>query len=40
MFPLRDSYFEGMPVKIPYDYKRLLVEEYGEKSITATFYHE
>lgn len=39
MFPLRDSYFEGMPVKIPYDYKRLLVEEYGEKSITNTFYH-
>lgn len=34
IFPLRDSYFEGIHVKIPYEYSALLVEEYGEKALT------
>jgi phosphorylcholine metabolism protein LicD len=33
IFPLRDSTFEGTPVKIPYAYAELLEEEYGAKSL-------
>ncbi|KAI5288552.1 hypothetical protein KEM54_005122 [Ascosphaera aggregata] len=42
LFPLRDSFFEGLPVKIPYAYTKLLIEEYGEKSLTETHfeYHD
>lgn len=38
MFPLRDSQFEGKPVKIPYNYAWLLEEEYGRASLTNTVY--
>jgi hypothetical protein len=34
IFPLRQSYFEGVPVKIPYAYTELLVEEYGSRSLS------
>ncbi|KAJ5740499.1 hypothetical protein N7493_000371 [Penicillium malachiteum] len=34
IFPLRDSYFEGVAVKIPYAYAELLAEEYGSSSMT------
>lgn len=36
LFPLRDSYFEGIHVKIPFEYGDLLVEEYGERALTLT----
>lgn len=36
IFPLRDSFFEGIHVKIPFEYSALLIEEYGEKSLTKT----
>lgn len=36
IFPLRDSYFEGIHVKIPFEYSSLLVEEYGKKALTLT----
>lgn len=36
IFPLRDSLFENTPVKIPYEYTKLLQAEYGEKSMTLT----
>ncbi|KAJ5308888.1 hypothetical protein N7508_004267 [Penicillium antarcticum] len=36
IFPLRDSTFEGIPVKIPYAYTWLLEEEYGPKALTRT----
>ena len=36
IFPLRDSVFEGMPCKIPYEYSWLLEEEYGRDSMTRT----
>ncbi|KAG6991260.1 switch 2 [Physcia stellaris] len=36
IFPLRDSIFEGQPVKIPYNYAELLEEEYGKNSLTNT----
>ncbi|KAJ5157190.1 uncharacterized protein N7482_008290 [Penicillium canariense] len=34
IFPLRESYFEEVPVKIPYSYVELLEEEYGANSLT------
>ncbi|KAJ6119429.1 hypothetical protein N7523_003709 [Penicillium sp. IBT 18751x] len=34
IFPLRQSYFEDVPVKIPYAYTDLLVEEYGSRSLS------
>ena len=39
LFPLRESLFEGQPVKIPYDYTKLLSEEYGKTALTRTEYH-
>ncbi|KAJ6080220.1 hypothetical protein N7467_009973 [Penicillium canescens] len=36
IFPLRDSTFEGVAVKIPYAYTWLLEEEYGPKALTQT----
>jgi len=36
IFPLRDSIFEGMHVKIPFEYSWLLEEEYGKKALTVT----
>jgi phosphorylcholine metabolism protein LicD len=34
IFPLRESSFEGTPVKIPYAYAALLEEEYGKRALT------
>ena len=36
IFPLRDSVFEGVSVKIPYNYAELLEEEYGATALTET----
>jgi len=33
---LRDSFFEGIHVKIPFEYTYLLEEEYGKQSLTQT----
>ena len=38
LFPLRDSIFEGRPVKIPYNYAGLLQDEYSKASLTRTKY--
>lgn len=38
IFPLRDSMFESIPVKIPYAYTELLEEEYGPKALTKTLF--
>lgn len=35
IFPLRDSSFEGFPVKVPFAYTQLLIEEYGTQALTA-----
>ncbi|KAK2773137.1 hypothetical protein FQN53_004251 [Emmonsiellopsis sp. PD_33] len=40
IFPLRDSYFEDMPAKIPFDYTKLLVDEYGPACLTNTDFHD
>ena len=34
IFPLWDTVFEGVPVKIPFAYKELLVAEYQEEALT------
>ncbi|OQE17492.1 hypothetical protein PENFLA_c024G07483 [Penicillium flavigenum] len=39
IFPLRDSLFEGVPVKIPYAYTYLVEEEYGPKALTRTSFY-
>ncbi|KAI9839759.1 MAG: hypothetical protein M1838_004261 [Thelocarpon superellum] len=36
IFPLRDSTFEGKPVKVPYAYTELLKTEYGSRALTLT----
>jgi phosphorylcholine metabolism protein LicD len=33
IFPLRRSFFEGVPVKVPYEYTKLLADEYSDKSM-------
>ena len=38
VFPLRDGTFEGQRVKIPYNYKELLEQEYGKSALTQTRY--
>ncbi|KAL3478777.1 LicD family-domain-containing protein [Aspergillus californicus] len=38
IFPLRNSYFEDVPAKIPYAYSKLLQDEYGAKALSNTKY--
>ncbi|KAK5122902.1 hypothetical protein LTR85_003467 [Meristemomyces frigidus] len=38
IFPLRETKFEGFPVKVPFAYSELLVEEYGERALTQMFF--
>ncbi|CZT06614.1 related to mannosylphosphorylation protein MNN4 [Rhynchosporium agropyri] len=38
IFPLRDTFFEGMPAKIPVGYKALLEAEYKEKALTSKYF--
>jgi LicD family len=40
LFPLRDSFFEGIHVKIPFDYAWLLEEEYGKKALTVQIFEQ
>ncbi|KAG4442920.1 hypothetical protein IFR05_001624 [Cadophora sp. M221] len=36
IFPLRDTFFEGTPAKIPFAYKEVLEAEYHQKALTLT----
>ncbi|PBP18804.1 hypothetical protein BUE80_DR010465 [Diplocarpon rosae] len=38
IFPLRDTFFEDTPAKIPFGYKDLLEAEYKQKALTETEY--
>ena len=38
VFPLRESVFEGVPVRIPFAYSELLIEEYGPQCLASTTY--
>jgi len=40
IFPLRDSFFEGIHVKIPFEYTNLLVEEYGQQALVKTVFQK
>ncbi|EAS31379.3 mannosylphosphate transferase [Coccidioides immitis RS] len=38
LYPMRESTFEGVPVKIPYEYDEILIKEYGHKALILTEY--
>ncbi|CCX32572.1 LicD family-domain-containing protein [Pyronema domesticum] len=38
IWPLRDTIFEGVPAKIPYNFDPILVKEYGTKALVVTEY--
>lgn len=40
VYPLRGTLFEGVPAKVPFRYDLILMEEYSEKALTATGFHE
>lgn len=40
LYPMRESFFEDFPVKIPYKYDDLLLEEYGHKAMVLTEYEK
>ena len=39
LYPLRKSTYEGVPAYIPYEYLRILEEEYNKKALTQTQFH-
>jgi hypothetical protein len=39
LFPLRESTLEGTPVLVPYAYEQLLIEEYGPRALTETWFN-
>ncbi|KAA8911782.1 LicD family-domain-containing protein [Sphaerosporella brunnea] len=38
IWPLRDTIFEGVPAKIPYNFDAILIKEYNTKALTVTEY--
>ncbi|KAK5709803.1 mannosyltransferase [Elasticomyces elasticus] len=38
IFPLRHTTFEGYPVKVPFMYADILIEEYGEKALSDVYF--
>ncbi|KZF20644.1 hypothetical protein L228DRAFT_175998 [Xylona heveae TC161] len=38
LYPMRESIFEGVPALIPYNYDKILVEEYQHKAMSLTHY--
>lgn len=36
LYPMRQTEFEGVPATIPYSFDRILVDEYGSKSLVTT----
>ncbi|KIW76323.1 hypothetical protein Z517_11069 [Fonsecaea pedrosoi CBS 271.37] len=39
LYPLQDTTFEGIVVKVPRDPAKILAKEYGKKSLTQTRFH-
>lgn len=39
LYPMRETMFEGVVAKVPYDYDKILVEEYREKALIETEFH-
>ena len=40
IFPLRDSFFESIQTKVPFEYAALLEEEYGPQALTMTMHEQ
>lgn len=38
LFPMRESFFEGVPTRIPYAYDQILVEEYSPQALASIFH--
>jgi len=38
LYPMRESVYEGVPARIPYNYDGILLEEYREKALVLTEY--
>jgi hypothetical protein len=36
LYPMRETEYEGVPATVPYAFERILVEEYGAKSLVMT----
>ncbi|KAJ7282216.1 LicD family-domain-containing protein [Mycena rebaudengoi] len=36
LYPMRQTEFEGVPAQVPYNVERILMEEYGKKSLVTT----
>jgi hypothetical protein len=36
LYPMRETEYEGVPATIPYSFERILIEEYGTKSLVMT----
>jgi hypothetical protein len=39
IYPLRETLFEGTRAKVPYNYKTILAEEYGQRSLILANYN-
>ncbi|RKF65864.1 Protein MNN4, partial [Erysiphe neolycopersici] len=39
IYPLRESKFEGVTVKTPYNFKPILIEEYSNRALESTTYY-
>ena len=39
IYPLRETIFEGTRAKAPYNYKAILADEYGRRSLVLAVYH-
>jgi hypothetical protein len=37
---MRETEYEGVPAKVPYKYKEILIEEYGQMALVATHFEE
>jgi hypothetical protein len=36
LYPMRETMFEGVRAKVPYNYDKILVDEYNEKALIDT----
>ena len=37
---MRESVYEGVAVKVPYQYREILIREYGQMALVATHYQK
>ncbi|KAF1844941.1 uncharacterized protein K460DRAFT_365876 [Cucurbitaria berberidis CBS 394.84] len=39
LYPMRETMFEGVMAKVPYDYDKILVDEYSQSALVSTEFH-